>query len=157
MIVASSPCTEGCINGTTLYLPDRSSTAQSSARELSLVYGSGRANGTVYTDAVSLMNYTTSQQFVACSQLENLLYSPVSGLLGLGLQALAVTGAQPLIEQLARSGALPEPVFSLSVAFYTGVANGPPAAEVYGGEFTIGTIPANSSDINWWDILSTSS
>jgi len=66
-------------------------------------------------NAQILANYTEqSQTFAACSTLNNIVDGELSGILGLGFQTIASSGATPIVQALAQDGKLPEEVFGFA-------------------------------------------
>jgi cathepsin D len=120
-----------------------SSAASSSFTNLStpfaITYGSGQALGVLGTDTVQMAGFEVARQALGvCSGVSSgLLSTPVSGLLGLGWQTIAASGAQPFWQTLAASGAWDEPVMSFQL---TRCAPASPAAAV-----RLLTLPAASS------------
>lgn len=61
----------------------------------------------------------SNQVFGVCDQVsDGLLNSPVSGLLGLAFQTIASSGASPLWETLASSGAWDQPLMAFQLTRY---------------------------------------
>ncbi|KAM0788937.1 hypothetical protein ACM66B_003012 [Microbotryomycetes sp. NB124-2] len=113
LVVATHECVdcEGQV-----YDPTASTSAAVSDTPFSITYGSGSASGTLVTDSVALDTFTVAQQtFGACADFDNLLGGSESGLLGLGWQSLAMSGAVPFAQHLWQSGSLDEPVFGLAL------------------------------------------
>ncbi|GAA5899474.1 pepsin-like aspartic protease [Sporobolomyces salmoneus] len=153
LIVAEPNC-EGCKSDTPGYQPSSSSTASTTSQNFQITYGSGSAEGTLVSDIVSIANYTVqSQTFAACSTLNNIVDGELSGILGLGFQTIASSGATPLVQALAQEGKLPEEVFGF--AFETHVFTTASSPTAPGGTLTIGGVDtsAYSGSINWIEIV----
>ncbi|GAA5858526.1 hypothetical protein JCM1840_001243 [Sporobolomyces johnsonii] len=153
LILAQSGCT-GCAPSTPDYDPSSSSTSNASSRPFSVTYGSGSASGTLVQDVVSIANYTsTSQTFASCDKLDNIVDGSISGLLGLGWQSIASSGATPLVQELAQSGKLPQGVFGFAFETHTFLTTSPLTAP--GGTLTIGGVDTSqySGALNWVNII----
>ncbi|GAA5858760.1 hypothetical protein JCM8547_004975 [Rhodosporidiobolus lusitaniae] len=153
LILAEPDCT-GCESTTPGYDPTTSSTSSTSESSFSITYGSGSGSGSLVKDTISIANYTQPDQiFAACSTLENIVDGTISGILGLGFQAIASSQAVPLVESLALNGSLPENVFGF--AFETHVFTTASADTAPGGTLTIGGVDtsAYSGSINWVDVV----
>ncbi|GAA6059356.1 hypothetical protein JCM10212_003254 [Sporobolomyces blumeae] len=153
LIVAEPDCT-GCQSSTPGYTPSSSSTSSTSSQNFQITYGSGSASGTLVQDTISIANYTVqSQTFAACSTLNNIVDGELSGILGLGWNTIASSGATPLVQQLAQDGKLPENVFGF--AFETHVFTTASSPTAPGGTLTIGGVDTSafSGTMNWIDIV----
>ncbi|KAK4055556.1 hypothetical protein OIV83_000102 [Microbotryomycetes sp. JL201] len=144
LVVATHECAdcEGQVYDSTA-----STSATVSTTPFSIQYGSGSANGMLVTDSVALDTFTVAQQtFGACADFDNLLGGSESGLLGLGWQSLAMSGATPFAQHLWQSGSLDEPMFGL-------------ALRSGDGTLTLGGIDsaAIAEDVNWVSLEQTNS
>ncbi|KAK4056619.1 hypothetical protein OIO90_002467 [Microbotryomycetes sp. JL221] len=144
LVVATHECTdcEGSV-----YDPNSSSTASVSSTPFDIQYGSGSASGILVSDTVTLGTFSiASQTFGACADFESLLGGSESGLLGLGWQSLAMSGAVPFAQHLWQEGGLTEPMFGL-------------ALRSGDGTLTLGGVDldAISEDINWISMEDTDS
>ncbi|KAL8283138.1 hypothetical protein RQP46_005916 [Phenoliferia psychrophenolica] len=132
-------CT-GCDTNTPLYHPASSSTSGSSSTPFSIVYGSGDAAGTLAQDTVSIGNYTVPKQiFAAVTNSTNVVSGQVTGILGAGWQALATSGATPILQALAEGGSWPEQSFSFAFTRFVNVASAYSNTEP-GGILTLGGV-----------------
>ncbi|KAI0684483.1 aspartic peptidase domain-containing protein, partial [Cerioporus squamosus] len=89
-------------------------------------YGSGAARGNLGQDAVQFAGFEVSDQvFGVVTQISNnLLTSPVSGLMGLGFQSIASSGATPFWQALAESsGTLDQPLMAFQLTRFVDVQN----------------------------------
>jgi hypothetical protein len=79
-----------------------------------ITYGSGKAAGSLGSDVVQMAGFSVKNQvFAVCDKVSNgLLESPVSGLLGLGFQTIAASGALPFWQALVSNGAWDSPVMA---------------------------------------------
>ncbi|GAA5849920.1 hypothetical protein JCM3766R1_001918 [Sporobolomyces carnicolor] len=153
-LILAEPNCNGCKSNTPGYQPSSSSTASTTSQNFQITYGSGSAEGTLVSDVVSIANYTEqSQTFAACSTLNNIVDGELSGILGLGFQTIASSGATPLVQALAQDGKLPEEVFGFAFETHTFTIASSPTAP--GGTLTIGGVDtsAYSGSINWISIV----
>jgi len=121
-----------------LWNEDSSSTFKSLQRPISIKYGSGNAQGTLASDSVTLGPFTVpAQEMAVVTDLDSdLIVAGVSGLVGLGFQSIASTGALPWWEDLVQQGLWTQPLMSF---YFTRFLNVPNAASVeVGGVFTMG-------------------
>ena len=104
-----------------------------------ITYGSGSARGDLVQDDVSMGGYlVTGQEFAMVTQASSgLLRYPLSGLMGLGWQSLASSGAMPFWQRLAASGNWAEQTMGFYMKRYRNQL-GATSLESDGGEFTMG-------------------
>ncbi|KAI5480820.1 aspartic-type endopeptidase [Pseudohyphozyma bogoriensis] len=158
LVLATSPCTTGCLYSTPTYYPAASNTSSVSDTTFSITYGTGAAQGVLARDVVHLGNFTIDNQvFAACDQLSNIVSGDMSGILGMGWSSIANTQAVPLVQQLWQNNELPEPVVGFAFARW----NGDPSASTSvkpGGIMTVGGINRTFFDgeLNWININSES-
>ncbi|RXW12361.1 hypothetical protein EST38_g13495 [Candolleomyces aberdarensis] len=140
--VAGSNCTIGC-DDVPLFDPSSSSTFQNESTAFSITYGSGQAAGFLSQDIVQMAGFEVENQiFGVCVQVSSgLLTSPVSGLLGLGFQTIASSGATPFWQTLVTENAWDSPVMAFHLTRYLNVSNVRTLEP--GGSFSMGF--ANSS------------
>jgi cathepsin D len=117
--VADSDCTTGCRDVPT-FDASQSTTFRNLSSPFAITYGSGRAAGVLGQDTVQMAGFSVAQQtFGVCDAVsKGLLTNPVSGLLGLGWRPIASSGAQPLWQTLAASGAWDEPAMTFQLTRY---------------------------------------
>ncbi|KDE09773.1 hypothetical protein MVLG_00173 [Microbotryum lychnidis-dioicae p1A1 Lamole] len=152
LIMAADDC-KGCASTTNGYSAAGSSSSASTSTSFSITYGSGDASGTLVKDNVTISGYTiASQTFASCTTMDNIVAGNISGLLGLGWQGLATSGAVPLVQALANSGDLPSKVFGFRFKSYA--YDKLTSDYMTGGKMTIGgtDTSAYSGDINWVNI-----
>lgn len=114
-LILAEPNCQGCNAATPGYAPSSSSTSSTSQSSFQITYGSGSASGALVKDQVSIGNYTQPNQiFAACDSLQNIVDGTISGILGLGWQRIASSGAEPLVQSLAANGTLPQNVFGFA-------------------------------------------
>ncbi|KAJ3861067.1 aspartic peptidase domain-containing protein [Lentinula novae-zelandiae] len=152
--LASSTCTESACEGIATFDSSSSSSFQNKSTEFSITYGSGDAAGTLGEDIVQMAGFSVSNQvFGVCDQVsDGLLNSPVSGLLGLAFQTIASSGASPLWETLASSGAWDQPLMAFQLTRFN---NDSKATDLEpGGTFTMGATNTSlyTGDIDYNDI-----
>ncbi|KAJ3995626.1 acid protease [Lentinula boryana] len=152
--LASSECAASACDGVPTFKSSDSSTFQNKSTEFSITYGSGAAAGSLGEDVVQMAGFSVSNQvFGVCDQVsDNLLNSPVSGLLGLAFQTIASSGASPLWETLASSGAWDQPLMAFQLTRFN---NDSKATDLEpGGTFTMGTTNTSlyTGDIDYNDI-----
>ncbi|KAL4078971.1 aspartic peptidase domain-containing protein, partial [Scleroderma yunnanense] len=140
--VADTSCTSSC-DKVAVFEAASSSTFKNLSQPFQIVYGSGQASGSLAQDVVQMAGFSISNQvFAAVDQVTNgLLTSPVSGLLGLAWQSIAVSGAPPFWETLASTGAWTDQLMSFQLTRFMNASN--VKTEEPGGTFTMGFV--NSS------------
>lgn len=118
--VAGSSCGTSCGSVST-YNPSSSSTFQNLSTSFDIQYGSGFAAGYVAQDMVQMAGFSVSSQGFAVvdSVSQNLLTSPVSGLLGLAWQTIAISSQMPLWQTLASNNAWDSALFGVQLTRYT--------------------------------------
>lgn len=120
--LSSSSCTR-CASQTTggLFTPSDSSTFQTVQGNLDVTYGSGQAVGSLGSDTVSFGGFQVGGQvFGVATQVTNsFLTGNLSGLMGLGFQNLASTGAQPWWIASSSSWTKPQMSFYLTRYVFT--------------------------------------
>ncbi|KAJ3746966.1 acid protease [Lentinula raphanica] len=152
--LASSDCADSACDGVPTFKASDSSTFQNKSTEFSITYGSGAAAGSLGEDVVQMAGFSVSNQiFGVCDQVtDNLLNSPVSGLLGLAFQTIASSGASPLWQTLASSNAWDQPLMAFQLTRYN---NDSKATDLEpGGTFTMGATNTSlyTGDIDYNDI-----
>ncbi|GAA6061793.1 hypothetical protein JCM10212_004849 [Sporobolomyces blumeae] len=151
LIVATPDCI-GCPPDTPGYTLSQSSSSTnlSSSEPFSITYGSGAATGYLVEDVVGIADFVAERQtFAVCPEMDNVVNSSISGILGMGWQSIASSGAVPLVQQIAAAGDLPQQVFTFafeSHTFFVGETATKP-----GGEMMIGGIDPTkySGEIAW--------
>ncbi|KAH9893556.1 aspartic peptidase domain-containing protein [Cubamyces lactineus] len=142
-------------DGIPTFDPSASSTFSDLNTSFSISYGSGAARGTLGKDVVQFAGFEVdSQVFGVVTQVsENLLNSPVSGLMGLGFSSIAASGATPFWQALAESdGTLDSPLMAFQLTRFNDV-NGAQDQEP-GGTFNLGAVNTSlfTGDIDYQDI-----
>lgn len=129
-----------------------SSSFQNTSKPFSITYGSGRAVGTLARETVNVAGFQVEQQTVALvsSVTPNLLFSPVSGLLGLAFSSLTTSGTQTWWQ--ASIGGWDSPLFSFHLTRFKNVSSSD--SEEFGGSFDIGFTNSSlfTGDIDYVDI-----
>ncbi|GJE87685.1 aspartic peptidase domain-containing protein [Phanerochaete sordida] len=140
--------------GITLFEPETSSTFQDLGKEFGITYGSGSAQGVLGEDRVLFSGFEVNQTFGLVNQTsQQLLTAPISGLMGLGFQTIAASGATPFWQSLAEtSGALDSPLFAFQLTRFTNDSNAQQLEA--GGTFTLGATNSSlfTGDIDYQDI-----
>ncbi|TBU30161.1 aspartic peptidase domain-containing protein [Dichomitus squalens] len=144
-------------NGIPTFNPNASTTFNNLNTAFSISYGSGAARGTLGQDVVQMAGFEVSAQtFGVVTQISsNLLSSPVSGLMGLGFQSIASSGATPFWEALVNSGGtLDEPLMAFQLTRFVNDTNAQQLEP--GGTFNIGSTNSSlyTGDIDYQDIPS---
>ncbi|KAG8804653.1 hypothetical protein FRC17_005915, partial [Serendipita sp. 399] len=152
--LGGSTCTSCDVQTTGhLFSESGSSTFNTVPGQLNVRYGSGQAVGDLGTDNVQLGQFqVTAQTFgVATRVSSNFLSGNLSGLMGLGFQNLASTGATPWWIRASTAWTRPQMSFYFTRFRNTQRAN----EDEPGGQFTMGG--TNSSlydgDINFIDLV----
>jgi len=152
--LASSSCTDSACQGIPSFNPSSSSTFAASSTPFNITYGTGEAAGTLGTDVVRMAGFAVSNQiFAVCDEVsEDLLTSPVSGLMGLAFQTIASSGAMPFWETLVASGAWTEPLMAFQLTRYKNDSSVKDLEP--GGTFTMGAVNTSlyAGDIDYNDI-----
>ncbi|KJA15228.1 hypothetical protein HYPSUDRAFT_48541 [Hypholoma sublateritium FD-334 SS-4] len=135
--LADAACTTGCASVPT-FAPASSSSFQNKSTAFSITYGSGQAAGALGADVVQMAGFAVQNQvFAVCDEVsDGLLSAPVSGLLGLGFQTIAASGASPLWETLVSGGAWDSPIMAFQLTRFLNDSSA--AAEEFGGSFSMG-------------------
>ncbi|KAJ3864215.1 aspartic peptidase domain-containing protein [Lentinula novae-zelandiae] len=118
-----------------------SSSSSSSRGQTTIQYGSGAVAGALAQETVELGGFTVQgQTFLLANELTSgLLDGPVSGIMGLGFEAIASTDSTPFWQALVNAGDLSSPEMSFWLAresSSTTTVDGD--TEVPGGVFTLG-------------------
>lgn len=139
LFLVSSSCTSQTCSGVQTFSGSSSSTFNSSTTPFTITYGSGSASGVLGRDVIQMAGFQVSQQtFALIDQLtDGLVTSPVSGILGLGWQALASSGATPFWQSLYEGNAWDEPLMGFYLTRFQNASRG--SSEEPGGVFTMGT------------------
>ncbi|KAK7002213.1 acid protease [Favolaschia claudopus] len=148
--VGGSKCS-GCPTGLTLYDPSKSSTATNSSSVKAIQYGSGSVQGDLFTETIRMGNsFSVSKQgfLIGSKVTDNLLTSPVAGLLGLAFSGLSQTGT-PFWQALMTSNQASSQQMGLWLSRFIDKSN--PAKEESGGAFTFGGVNPSlySGDIEY--------
>ncbi|KAK4054929.1 hypothetical protein OIV83_000853 [Microbotryomycetes sp. JL201] len=145
LILAIEGC-RGCQRTTPGLTESASSTLEISRNDFQITYGSGQASGQLVEDTVSIGNYTIDV-------MQNIVDGSISGILGLGFQSIAQSGATPLVQALAQNGSLPSP--EIGFAFKTYAYDELTNDEMPGGTMTIGGVDSSAytGDINWISLV----
>ncbi|KAN0066048.1 hypothetical protein ACQY0O_000141 [Thecaphora frezii] len=149
-----------CDDDLNKYKPSASSTHIGSSNQFQVSYGTGAVQGTLAADTVSLAGYTVNNLTFAQadSVAQDTIESPSSGIMGMGFQTLASSGATPFWQVLAQQGVLQTNAFTFqltrnidNVDVSSSNAN---SVLNSGGVFTLGEIDSNqySGDITYIDI-----
>ncbi|KZV73515.1 acid protease [Peniophora sp. CONT] len=135
--VATKGCTD-CPTHTPEFDTTQSSTLNASSQFVILSFGSGAVGGTLLQDTVSLGPFTVPDQvFTGATQLiTGLLDTSTFGILGLGFQRNAETGATPLWQALVNAGELSSPEMSFFLTRFLDIATITESDP--GGTFTLG-------------------
>lgn len=121
-MLATSPCI-GCTVPPPLYSPLASSTYSLIAPFFKIVYGSGSAQGNLVQDLVSIAGLAPiTQSFGSVTSATGIVDHVKSGILGLGTVLGSVSGSIPLIQGLAGSGVLDQPMFGISLKRLNSIA-----------------------------------
>ncbi|TFK54576.1 acid protease, partial [Heliocybe sulcata] len=143
--VAGSSCSS-CSSSTPTFSTSRSSSFQSSTssagqqQSLTIRYGSGQVTGSLGADTVQMAGFQVSgQEFVVVDQTsQNLLSGSNAGIMGLGFQAIASSGATPFWEALVNANQLSQPLMAFWLRRLLDDSSATQNSELYGGEFTLG-------------------
>ncbi|VDC07594.1 unnamed protein product [Peniophora sp. CBMAI 1063] len=136
--VATTGCTS-CPSGTTEFNTGGSSSYKSSGNSVTFQYGSGQASGTAGTDTVSMGGFTVNGGTVTgvTTVSNNIISGPVSGIMGLGFQALSNTQSTPFWQSLLNNGQLANSEMSFYIARNAASVTSNDD-ETNGGVFTLG-------------------
>lgn len=107
--------------------------------------------GTLVNDTVELGGFTSSNTTIgACTTMDVLSYSWMSGILGMGWSSLSSAGATPFVEQLYQDSKLDSPAFALAFATWSGNSSLYERKE-QGGVLSLGGVVPSlySGNIGW--------
>ncbi|TDL23853.1 acid protease [Rickenella mellea] len=151
--IADRRCVTGC-DGVAKFDSSQSSTFTNLTTSFSIKYGSGAAAGSLGQDVVQMAGFSVAnQKFGVCDEVSsNLLYSPVSGLMGLAFSTISSSRSTPFWEALVQNGAWDSPVMSFQLTRYIGENNANTLEP--GGTFTMGFVNQSlyTGDIDFQDI-----
>ncbi|KAI9573802.1 acid protease [Boletus coccyginus] len=157
--VADVNCDLSCSNGSNPYNSASSSTFHNLSQPFSITYGSGQAAGDLVSDVVQMAGFSVSNQsFGDVTQVsQGMLSSPVSGLMGLGWQPIASSGARPFWQTLASYRAWSQPVMGFQLTRFLNDSNARQLEP--GGSFTMGWLNTSlyTGDIDWQNLVTTPS
>ncbi|KAH8093239.1 aspartic peptidase domain-containing protein [Cristinia sonorae] len=127
-------------SGIPLFNPSTSTTFKDSNEPFQVNYGSGSVSGTLGTDKVQFAGFEVqAQEFGQVHQTTSqLLTSPVSGLMGLGFQGIASSGALPFWQAIVKSNQLDSPLMSFQLTRMNNASNA--RSLEFGGTFTLGAV-----------------
>lgn len=152
--LASGSSNDRSTEGITLFEPTSSSTFQDLNKQFGITYGSGSAQGVLGQDRVQFSGFEVNQTFGLVNQTtQQLLTQPISGLMGMGFQSIAASGAPPFWQSLAEtSGALDSSLFAFQLTRFTNDTNAQQLEP--GGTFTLGATNSSlfTGDIDYQDI-----
>ncbi|KAJ3882653.1 aspartyl protease [Lentinula edodes] len=120
-----------------------SSSSSSKGGQTTIQYGSGAVAGALAQETVELGGFTVQgQTFLLADELTSgLLDGPVSGIMGLGFEAIASTDSTPFWQALVNAGDLSSPEMSFWLARESSTSSTTTVdgdTEVPGGVFTLG-------------------
>ena len=112
--VQSSGSCQNCSRNPATFDHSSSSSARDLQQSFDITYGIGSTSGDLFTDVVSVAGKTVQNQtFAVADEMSGeWQQQPASGILGLGFQTNAKSGAPPFFENLMSEGAVSEKVFS---------------------------------------------
>lgn len=160
MILDTGSSDVWAIQGRNSWNPSQSSTFENTTKAFTISYGSGRVEGTLASDTITLAGHTSSTQTLAIATevTQGLLDTNVDGIMGFGFKSLSTSGATPFWQA---SGADEFAFYLRSDSVSTASSSSPTIGSraysetQYGGIFTLGG--TNSSlyqgDINWSDVI----
>ena len=152
--VVSTGCTsEQCPPNVHKFDSSKSHTFHSSDQPFHVTYGTGGINkGRLVSDTMSIANFTVASQTFAeaLDMRKNTVRAPTSGIMGLGFESLATSGATPLWQVLMMEKKVEERVFSFQLK--NNMRDVHQSEEIRpGGIFTLGMLDKSQyqGDINW--------
>ncbi|EST04675.1 Aspartic peptidase [Kalmanozyma brasiliensis GHG001] len=151
---------QNCDSDLVKYNTGASSTNIGSSTPFTITYGTGGVRGVLAADRVSLAGYTVNNLTFAeaSSVAANTVEFPTSGIMGMGFQSLATSGATPFWEVLAKENVLKTNAFTFQLARNIDNINpnDPNINDIQspGGVFTLGEIDSNqyNGDITYTNI-----
>ncbi|EJF59592.1 acid protease [Dichomitus squalens LYAD-421 SS1] len=152
--LAGSSALSDTTSGISTFNPNTSSTFKDLQTSFQITYGSGAAQGFLGTDVVQMAGLKVDAQTfaVATAVTEDLLNSPVSGLMGLAFETIASSGATPFWQTVATNGGLDQPLMAFQLTRFT---NDTQARDLEpGGTFNLGAVNTSlfTGDIDFQDI-----
>nr|AOR51687.1 aspartic peptidase [Phaffia rhodozyma] len=149
LFIVGSSCDSSC-SGLTTWDPTSSSTYTNESTAFEITYGSGDASGYLVSDTVSLAGISeTSQTLAVVTEISSgLLSSPLSGIMGMGFEALSSSNSVPWWQ--AESSTWTSKVFAFELARYRNIATATDF-ETQGGYIDLGALNAShySGDVNY--------
>ncbi|KAI0691707.1 aspartic peptidase domain-containing protein, partial [Earliella scabrosa] len=123
--------------------PSNSSTFRDLQTPFQIRYGSGAAQGTLGQDVVEMAGFrVVSQTFGVVTDQQGVLTPPLSGLMGMGFQSIASSGASPFWQTLVgEDGVLDEPLMAFQFTRFLDVREARDLEP--GGTFTIGAVDSS--------------
>ncbi|KAK7060829.1 hypothetical protein VNI00_000562 [Paramarasmius palmivorus] len=137
-LAAEDSCDSSSCDHIPTFQASDSSGFKNLSKPFSITYGSGFASGSLGSDTVQMAGFSVSNQiFAVCDEIsQDLLTTPVSGLMGLAFQTIASSGATPFWEALVQGGAWDSPVMAFQLTRYTNDSQAKSLEP--GGSFTMG-------------------
>ncbi|EGN95044.1 hypothetical protein SERLA73DRAFT_187322 [Serpula lacrymans var. lacrymans S7.3] len=155
--VASAACGAACTKSNTFNAAS-SSSFKNLSQSFVIQYGEGEAEGTLGQDIVQMAGFSVNNQVFAVVDAvsQNLLTSPVSGLMGLAWQSIAQSGATPFWQTLASSNSWDSPLMSFQLTRFLNATN--PQSLEPGGVFTMGYTNQSlyTGSIDYQNVISSS-
>ncbi|KAH9926259.1 aspartic peptidase domain-containing protein [Epithele typhae] len=157
LAASSSGLSSNSLSGISMFNSSASSSFKDLETNFSISYGSGSARGTLGQDVVQFAGFEVQKQtFGVVTQVsDNLLTSPVSGLMGLGFSTIASSGATPFWEALANADrTLDSPLMAFQLTRFIDVAKAQTLEP--GGTFNLGAVNSSlfTGDIDYQSIPS---
>ena len=151
MWVADMDCTTSTCSDLERFDTASSSTYEASSTPFRISYGSGDAAGLITRDTVTMGGFTIQNQgfgesvtnrlgsllAIVNQTTSGLVSAPISGLMGLGWESIAQTGATPFWQALAESGTWTTQEMAVYMKRYRNALN-PSEVETDGGSLTLG-------------------
>ncbi|PLW05359.1 hypothetical protein PCASD_25479 [Puccinia coronata f. sp. avenae] len=138
--IADTACStdQGCPSSAKKFDPLKSESYVNESRAFNVQYGSGKAQGTLAKESVSVGGLTVlNQKIGVCDSVENILKPglDISGIMGLAWSGIASSPSTPAWESLFLQDALSEPVISFALSR---LGRGHTESTAPGGTMTIG-------------------
>ncbi|KAJ7853603.1 aspartyl protease [Mycena leptocephala] len=148
----------GCPSGVALYNHSKSSTTINETSVSTGTYGPGSVQGEIFTDIIRMGSYSVSNAgfVVATKVTDDLIASPLSGMIGLAFGGLATAGT-PFWQAIIASDQAASPEMGFWLSRVRGTSN--PTRDEPGGVFTFGGVNASlySGNIEFLNVTGTAS
>ncbi|KAH8929211.1 acid protease [Atractiella rhizophila] len=156
--VASAACSD-CPSNVSAFNAAASNTSQTNETPFNIRYGTGQAQGLLYTDTLAMGAFTQNAGSIALvDETQGILRDSVdiSGIMGLAWASISTSKTTPFWEALCQDGTMAQNVFSLALTRSSSLpASSKSGQQVPGGVFTLGGIDNTlfEGDLNYIPLI----